>query len=97
MSHLAIKLTDTAICKAVSNKSATELVGIGTPFVLRPHKSRLSATWYLVTYKGNTRHRYKLGTWPNIKANRIAKAESDLLISAATNSKVAIDEWVYVS
>ncbi|MGR5465328.1 tyrosine-type recombinase/integrase, partial [Photobacterium damselae] len=25
------------------------------------------------------------------------KAESDLLISAATNSKVAIDEWVYVS
>ncbi|AWK83547.1 hypothetical protein BST98_16100 [Photobacterium damselae] len=96
MSHLSIKLTDSAIRKALLNDNVSELVGIGSSFVLRPHKKRLSATWYLVMYKESSRQRHKIGTWPSLSAERILKAKEELLLIAASNRPPSLNEWVYI-
>ncbi|MGR5048131.1 tyrosine-type recombinase/integrase [Photobacterium damselae subsp. damselae] len=96
MSHLSIKLTDSAIRKALLNDDVSELVGIGSSFILRPHKKRLSATWYLVMYKASSRQRHKIGTWPSLSAERILKAKEELLLSVATNRPPLLNEWVYI-
>ncbi|UKA08857.1 tyrosine-type recombinase/integrase [Photobacterium damselae] len=96
MSHLSIKLTDIEINKAITHSNVTEIIGIGSPFILRTHKSRQSATWYLVVYKEGKRKRYKLGTWPSISAKRVLDAEEDLLFSVAINRIPLLNEWVYI-
>ncbi|OEF50993.1 hypothetical protein A1OW_10350 [Enterovibrio norvegicus] len=92
-----IKLTDAAIKRQLSDEAVTELKGVGTPFILRPHKQKngreRTASWFFVVNEGNKTQRHKIGTWPALSAKVVTDMTAALSAKHAMGDPVTVTEW----
>lgn len=93
MARLQIKVSDSAIKRAVSDPKIKEIKALGEPFLLRVHASRSSASWYLVSYKRSKTVRTKLGNWPALSAKQVLLQKQELMGSLALNNPQTLNDW----
>lgn len=93
MGTMQCKLSDAAIKRALADQAVTAINAIGQPFELRIHKSRESASWYLVSHKKGKTTRTKLANWPVMTAKEVIARKEDFLAALAIDDTPVMDDW----
>ncbi|MCU8207773.1 tyrosine-type recombinase/integrase [Vibrio vulnificus] len=93
MATVQLKISDAGIKRTLADPSVTEINAIGEPFELRPHANRETASWFLVTYKGGKRQRYKVANWPDLSVKQAIAQKGNLLIEAALGNRPNLNDW----
>lgn len=94
MPALCIKLSDAAIEKALADPAITEITEQGGPLMLRPHKSRATASWYLVSHKNGVTSRAKLASWPTLRAKVVIAMKQELIGKLALDDSPTLNHWL---
>ncbi|MCE2597163.1 tyrosine-type recombinase/integrase, partial [Motilimonas cestriensis] len=93
MPSQTLRLSDSAITKALADQGVTELADPRYPLRLRVRTCRTKASWYLVLNQGNKTKWLKLGVWPSLTAKAVIAKLPTLLANHAAAESVNCDDW----
>ncbi|MEO3879286.1 tyrosine-type recombinase/integrase [Rheinheimera fenheensis] len=96
MQSVALVISDAAINRHAADVAVGELRDHKSPLVLRFHKARDKATWYLVQYQHRRKQRHRLGYWPALKTKDAQAMVPDLLKKLGTGAEVQNSQFVTV-
>lgn len=96
MHSVALVISDTAINRHATDAAVGELRDHKSPLVLRFHKARDKATWYLVQYANRQKKRYRLGYWPALKTKDAQAMVPDVLKKLGTGAEVQSSQFATV-
>lgn len=96
MQSLALAISDAAITRHAADMAVGELRDHKSPLVLRFHKSREKATWYLVRYESRKKQMHRVGYWPQVKTKEAQGVVPELLKKLVTGSDVQNSQFVTV-
>lgn len=96
MQSLALVISDAAITRHAADMAVGELRDHKSPLVLRFHKSREKATWYLVRYESRKKQMHRVGYWPQVKTKEAQGVVPELLKKLVTGSDVQNSQFVTV-
>ncbi|WP_180944035.1 tyrosine-type recombinase/integrase [Vibrio parahaemolyticus] len=96
MATLQLKISDSAIKRVLDDNAITQINAVGEPFVLRIHKNRQTASWYLVSYKNGKTKRTKLANWPDLTTKQVLAQKQALIGKLAEGDTANIDDWQQV-
>lgn len=96
MKSVALVISDAAITRHAADVVVGELRDHKSPLVLRFHKARDKATWYLVRYQNRQKKRHRLGYWPVLKTKDALPMVADLLKKIGTGTEVQESQFVTV-
>ena len=92
----ALVISDAAITRHAADAAIGELRDHKYPLVLRFHKSRLKATWYLVQYQNRQKLRHRLGYWPTLKTKDAQAIVPDVLKKLGAGTEVQSSQFAMV-
>lgn len=96
MKSVAMVISDAAINRMVEDDSIFELRDHRYPLLLRFHKNRDKATWYLVQHKNRRKKLHRLGHWPVLKTKDTQNMTVDLLKKLGTGAEVQSSQFITV-
>ena len=93
MQSVALTISDAAINRHAADVAVGELRDHKSPLVLRFHKARNKATWYVVRYEQRTKKRYRLGYWPTLKTKDAQQLAPEVIKNIVKGEFVAADKF----
>lgn len=96
MQSVALVISDAAITRYAADAAVGELRDHKSPLVLRFHKTRDKATWYLVQYAKRNKKRHRLGYWPALRTKDAQAMVPDMLKKLGTGAEVQSSQFATV-
>src|SRR5690606_28920984 len=96
MQSVALVISDAAITRNAADAAVGELRDHKLPLVLRFHKARDKATWYLVRYERGNKKMHRVGYWPALKTKDAQAMVPDMLKNLVTGAEVQNSQFVTV-
>jgi integrase len=97
MTVATIQFTDSAIKRALADKSVTELRDPRFPLRLRLSRLHNRGSWHLVTYKDGKDRWEKVASWPLVGAKVILDGLPSMSIQHRQENNVKVNNWLSCS